>query len=84
LNFRDGNEQLVSRIRLINELGNAPYGYGILLDTDLNIGASYPNSRSGNPGFEIEVSYESGNSVGFFGFNVDGLVASNLFTQMAR
>jgi hypothetical protein len=83
LNFRDGNEQLASRIRLINELGNAPYGYGILLDTDLNIGASYPNSRSGNPGFEIEVLYESGNFVRFFGFNVDGLVASNLFTQLA-
>lgn len=83
LNFRDGNEQLASRIRLINELGNAAYGYGILLDTDLNIGASYPNSRSGNPGFEIEVLYESGNYVGFFGFNVDGLVASNILTQLA-
>ena len=82
-NMGDGDEKLVIRMRTANEPGNAAYGYSLLLDTDLKIGSSDPNSVSGNPGFEIELLYGSGNSGGVEVLNVDGESAPNRFTTLA-
>ena len=82
-NMGDGDEKLVIRMRIANEPGNAAYGYSLLLDTDLKIGSSDPNSVSGNPGFEIELLYGSGNSGGVSVLNVDGESAPNRFTTLA-
>ena len=82
-NFGDGDEQLVFRIRIANEPANAAYGYSFLLDTDLKIGSTDPNSKSGNPGFEIEVLYGSGNAGGTIVSNVDGVSAPNRFISLA-
>ena len=81
--FGDGDEQLVFRMRIADDPNNAAYGYGVLLDTDQKIGSSDPNSISGNPGFEIELLYSSGNSGGVSVYNVDGVSAPNQFTTLA-
>lgn len=64
-------------------------GYSVLIDTDLKIGATGfyadPNyiapsaSRSGNPGFELEIVYEQNKRVAIY--NVDGTVNGTLIAS---
>ena len=83
----NGDELLVFRIRIAANPGNAGYGYSILMDTDLSFGNTGPNAdsnyTSGNPGFELEILYGSGNSNGTKLLDVDGESAPNQFTTLA-
>ena len=66
-------------------------GYSVLIDTDLKIGNTGfyadPNyvpqsaSRSGNPGFELEIVYEGNKRIAIY--NVDGTVNGTLIASYA-
>ena len=76
----NGDEVMVFRMRIAKD-GNGAFGYSFLFDTDLAFGQSDPNSISGNPGFEIEVIYGSGNNNDVLVEDVDGTTSgSNLGT----
>jgi gliding motility-associated-like protein len=83
----NGDELLVFRIRIGSNPGNAGFGYSILLDTDLGFGNTGPsadvNYMSGNPGFEFEVLFGSGNNNGVEVNDVDGVAAANQVTNLA-
>ncbi len=83
----NGDELLVFRIRIASNPGNAGFGYSILLDTDLGFGNTGPaadsNYLSGNPGFEFEVLFGSGNNNGVEVNDVDGVSAANQVTNLA-
>lgn len=78
----NGDEHLLFRMRIAN-VGSGAYGYSVLLDTDAKIGAADPNIVSGNPGFEIEILYGSGNGGKVAVYLVDGESAPNQFTTLA-
>lgn len=78
----NGDEHLLFRMRIAN-VGAGAYGYSILLDTDTKIGAADPNNVNGNPGFEIEILFGSGNSGEVIVYDVDGESAPNQFTTLA-
>ncbi|RIA10382.1 gliding motility-associated-like protein [Flavobacteriaceae bacterium MAR_2010_72] len=67
----NGDEMMVFRMRIAKQ-ANGAFGYSFLFDTDLKFGPSDPNSIPGNPGFEIEVIYGSGNNNDVLVENVDG------------
>ncbi|NND25375.1 MAG: hypothetical protein HKO00_05060, partial [Flavobacteriaceae bacterium] len=67
----NGDEQMVFRMRIARQ-ANGAFGYSFLFDTDLKFGPSDPNSIPGNPGFEMEVIYGSGNNNDVLVENVDG------------
>ena len=67
----NGDELMIFRMRIARQ-ANGAFGYSFLFDTDLAFGPSDPNSVSGNPGFEIEVIYGSGNNNDVLVENVDG------------
>ncbi|TVZ59042.1 gliding motility-associated-like protein [Flavobacteriaceae bacterium MAR_2010_105] len=67
----NGDENMVFRMRIAKQ-ANGAFGYSFLFDTDLKFGPSDPNSIPGNPGFEIEVVYGSGNNNDVLVENVDG------------
>ena len=67
----NGDELMLFRMRIARQAAGA-FGYSILFDTDFAFGPSDPNSISGNPGFEIEVIYGSGNNNDVLVENVDG------------
>ena len=78
-----GNEDelLLFRIRINSDPNNAAYGYSFLIDSDQKFGSSGvdtdPNAMSGNPGFEYEILFASGNSGGVYVNDVDGVAAHN-------
>ena len=82
----NGDEMLAFRIRVNKDPNNAAYGYSFLLDTDGKFGASGPNQDldylSGNPGFEYEVLFASGNSGGVEVNDVNGVAAGNSVTTL--
>jgi len=82
----NGDEMLAFRIRVNQDPNNAAYGYSFLLDTDGKFGASGPNQDldylSGNPGFEYEVLFASGNSGGVEVNDVNGVAAGNAVTTL--
>ncbi|MFC4721568.1 gliding motility-associated C-terminal domain-containing protein [Geojedonia litorea] len=67
----NGDEIMVFRMRIAKQ-ANGAFGYSFLFDTDLKFGPSDPNSIPGNPGFEREVIYGSGNNNDVLVENVDG------------
>lgn len=70
----------------VGGISSGTKGYSVLIDTDLKIGATGfyadPNyvaptaSRSGNPGFELEILYEGNKRIGVY--NVDGTTTGTL------
>lgn len=78
------DELLLFRIRINSDPNNAAYGYSFLLDTDLKFGTTGldadPNAMSGNPGFEFEILFASGNAGGVYVNKVDGVAAHNQIT----
>ena len=79
-----GDELLLFRIRINSDPNNAAYGYSFLLDTDRKFGTSGidadPNAMPGNPGFEFEILFASGNAGGVYVNKVDGIAAHNQIT----
>ncbi|WP_350292235.1 gliding motility-associated C-terminal domain-containing protein [uncultured Croceitalea sp.] len=67
----NGDELMLFRLRIARQ-ANGAFGYSFLFDTDFAFGPSDPNSVAGNPGFEIEVIYGSGNNNDVLVENVDG------------
>ena len=67
----NGDELMIFRMRVARQ-ANGAFGYSFLFDTDFAFGPSDPNSVSGNPGFEVEVIYGSGNNNDVLVENVDG------------
>ncbi|MBT8273718.1 MAG: hypothetical protein KJO77_07925, partial [Bacteroidia bacterium] len=67
----NGDELIIFRMRIARQ-ANGAFGYSFLFDTDLKFGPSDPNSIAGNPGFEMEVIYGSGNNNDVLVENVDG------------
>ena len=55
-------------MRINQDPNNAAYGYSFLIDSDQQFGITGsnvdPNARVGNPGFEYEILFASGNSGG--------------------
>ena len=82
----NGDEMLAFRIRVNKDPNNAAYGYSFLLDTDGKFGASGPNQDldylAGNPGFEYEILFASGNSGGVEVNDVNGVAAGNAVTTL--
>jgi len=82
----NGDEMLAFRIRVNQDPNNAAYGYSFLLDTDGKFGASGPNQDldylAGNPGFEYEILFASGNSGGVEVNDVNGVAAGNAVTTL--
>lgn len=83
-----GNEDelLLFRMRVNSDPNNAAYGYSFLIDTDQKFGSTGadadPNALSGNPGFEFEILFASGNSGGVYVNDVDGIAAHNQITTL--
>ncbi|MDA1336935.1 MAG: hypothetical protein O2818_08625 [Bacteroidetes bacterium] len=83
-----GNEDelLLFRMRINSDPNNAAYGYSFLIDSDQKFGSSGPdadpNALSGNPGFEYEILFASGNSGGVSVNDVDGVAAHNAVTTL--
>ncbi|NNL81476.1 MAG: hypothetical protein HKO67_13390, partial [Flavobacteriaceae bacterium] len=67
----NGDEVMIFRLRIARQ-ANGAFGYSFLFDTDFAFGAADSNSIAGNPGFEIEVIYGSGNNNDVLVENVDG------------
>lgn len=83
-----GNEDelLLFRMRVNSDPNNAAYGYSFLIDSDQKFGSSGadadPNALAGNPGFEYEILFASGNSGGVYVNDVDGIAAHNQLTTL--
>ena len=83
-----GNEDelLLFRMRVNSDPNNAAYGYSFLIDSDQKFGSSGadadPNAVAGNPGFEYEILFASGNSGGVYVNDVDGIAAHNQITTL--
>lgn len=79
------DELLLFRIRINSDPNNAAYGYSFLLDTDRKFGTTGvdadPNALPGNPGFEFEILFASGNAGGVYVNKVDGIAAHNQITE---
>ena len=54
----NGDEVIIFRLRVAKD-GTGAFGYSFLFDTDNLIGSDDPNSVSGNPGFEMEVYFDT-------------------------
>lgn len=67
----NGDELMIFRMRIARQ-ANGAFGYSFLFDTDFKFAAADPNAISGNPGFEIEIIYGSGNNNDILVENVDG------------
>ena len=67
----NGDELIIFRMRIARQ-SNGAFGYSFLFDTDFKFASADPNAVSGNPGFEIEVIYGSGNNNDVLVENVDG------------
>ena len=67
----NGDELMIFRIRIARQ-ANGAFGYSFLFDTDFKFADADPNAISGNPGFEIEIIYGSGNNNDILVENVDG------------
>lgn len=69
----DAHQAMLFRIRVAYYIANSK-DYSVLIDTDQKFGFTGanadPNAKSGNPGFEIEVSLMTNHGVGIY--NVDG------------
>lgn len=80
--FNSGTN-LMFRLRIGSVVSGAK-AYNILIDTDNKLGATGPNadpnyvaptnSGNGNPGFEIELAFETGSSGRIAVYNVDGII----------
>ena len=67
----NGDELMIFRVRVADD-GNGAFGYSFLIDSDFAIGAQDSNTVSGNPGFELEIIYGSGNNNDITVNDVDG------------
>ena len=67
----NGDEVMIFRLRIADD-GNGAFGYSFLIDTDFAIGTQDSNTVSGNPGFELEIIYGSGNNNDITVNDVDG------------
>ncbi len=74
MSFIDGSNNWLFRLRMGGAAPNSK-GYSILIDTDLLFGytgtSADPNATADNPGFELEISFQS--NFGVFVYNVDGV-----------
>ena len=80
------DELLMFRMRINQDPNNAAYGYSFLIDSDQQFGLTGsnvdPNAVAGNPGFEYEILFASGNSGGVEVNDVDGVAAHNAITHL--
>ncbi|MFZ9054453.1 MAG: hypothetical protein ACO2ZL_01490, partial [Flavobacteriales bacterium] len=80
------DELLMFRMRINKDPNNAAYGYSFLIDSDQQFGITGsnadPNARPGNPGFEYEILFASGNSGGVYVNDVDGVAQHNQITNL--
>lgn len=78
------NEQFIIRMRIAKNPQGA-YGYSMLIDTDLLFGSTgadaNPNATSGNPGFELEIIYGSGNQGGVGLYDIDGTTSGTALVE---
>ena len=78
------NEQFIIRMRIAKNPQGA-YGYSMLIDTDLLFGSTGtdadPNATSGNPGFELEIIYGSGNQGGVGLYDIDGTTSGTALVE---
>ena len=80
------DELLMFRMRINQDPNNAAYGYSFLIDSDQQFGITGsnvdPNAMAGNPGFEYEILFASGNSGGVYVNDVDGVAQHNQITNL--
>lgn len=69
----NGNEYLLTRLRLAKDPAEQALGFSILIDADRLFGdGTDPNATGDNPGYEIELRYKNGPNGGIFLDDIDG------------